>query len=198
MAKQNSDFASRNFSAELIAMAKASGLSEEELFSWAIAPSDPLASNEEKIAALRRALGIAEALDEQATEYASKQGAYDPEQDHRLYTRLALAAIIEFLKAIGAGSRERPSTLWRLLRGLAELDDSGNVSALFQTKLSGRPKPTHRALAIRSVAAAQLELRFEQQGRQGLNAAASDVAAAMTSIGPDAPSASAIKQCAMP
>jgi hypothetical protein len=178
---------------------------QKELLDLATAALDRGASLEQKAAALKRNLVIAEAFDAKARQdFATEDGrkriadkGANENEIKRFFTRVSLVAVMEFLEAIGVSQRDRhrhPITLWRLVRGLAELDDSGNLSPLFHSKLSGRPAPTRCVLAIRSVAAAQLELRFEQQGRKGLNAAASAVAEVMTSIGADAPTASAIKQ----
>src|SRR6188474_3039020 len=116
-------------SAEIIAALKVStGLSEKELIALAIAPLDREASLEQKCSALKRALTIAEAFDERVTEEAASGGHISSEANeaHRFYTRVALIAVMAFLEAVGASKRNaRPFTLGRLVRGLAELDDSG-------------------------------------------------------------------------
>ena len=53
--------------------------------------------------------------------------------------RVALTAIMQFLTAAGIAERGGfPTTLWHLLHGLEELDESGNVGALFNSGKPGR------------------------------------------------------------
>ena len=110
----------------------------KELVERAIAPLDRSTTLEQKLDALATNLEIAETLDS-ALRHASKENSeHVTPANKRLPIRVALMATMEFLVAAGVGNRRTPKTLWRLLKGLAELDDSGKVSDLFTSARTGR------------------------------------------------------------
>jgi hypothetical protein len=110
----------------------------EELVDMAIAPLDRSATLEQKLDAFVTNLGIAEALDS-ALRHASRENSeHVTLANKRLPIRVALMVTMEFLVAAGVGNRRTPKTLWRLLKALAELDDSGKVGDLFISARTGR------------------------------------------------------------
>jgi hypothetical protein len=59
---------------------------------------------------------------------------------------------LEFLISTGiAAHGSGPRTLWRLLHGLAELDDSGTVDTLFESSLAGRRGARPDTVAARNL-----------------------------------------------
>jgi hypothetical protein len=147
---------------------------------------------QQKLDALATNLGIAEMLNSVLRHASKENQAHATSEDARLPIRVALIAVMEFLVAAGIGDRRAPQTLWHLLRAFSELDESKSVSSLFRADRTGRPKPTSRERAIRAVASAQLQLRYEDDGQ--LEKASELVEQAMAYLGAEAPSASAIRQ----
>ena len=153
------------------------GVSPKDLIPKVIAkvivPVDEGLSLEEKLYTLKLNLEAAERLDElNFTDLAAKKADMDPDEFDRLaievnrqMTRAALIAVMQFLEAAGVAQRGKsPDTLWRLIYGLAELDDTGNVSPLFRpdrtprgdsgTAKGKRPDTRHIVAAKASVAVA--------------------------------------------
>ena len=110
----------------------------KELVAKAIAPLDRSATLEEKLDALATNLGRAEALSSMLRHASKENHEHATLENKRLPVRVALIATMEFLTAAGVGNKRTPKTLWRLLKGLAELDDSGKVSDLFVSARTGR------------------------------------------------------------
>ena len=111
----------------------------EELIAMAIAPLDRSATLEQKLDALATTLGIAETLDSHLRHASRGNSEHATLENERLPVRVALIAVMEFLTAAGIAKRGGfPITLWHLVHGLNELDDSGIVTTLFHSGKPGR------------------------------------------------------------
>ncbi len=147
-------------------MSSSSTLTPQELFAEAIAPLEKKATLEEKLDAFKNKLVLAETLDSVLRHASKDNSEHATPANKRIPIQAALIATMQFLIATGAGNKRQPKTLWRLQKALAELDDSGKVSELFESaqKRRGARSDTGGELNLKLAAAVATEIAYEDCG----------------------------------
>ena len=132
----------------------------KEIYAEATAPLEKNATLEDKLDAFVSKLVLAETLDSSLRHAGKDNPEHETPANKRVSVQAALIATLQFLIATGVGNKRQPKTLWRLHKALAELDDSGKVSKLFESaqQRRGARSDTGDELNLKLAAAVATEI----------------------------------------